>query len=233
MTLTLSVPGDFATIPDALAALPAVLAEDVVLVLTGNLPDAVPVTRFVSAGGTLRLVGAATLGPVEVSGPVQVTLEHLDIVGGVNGLWLHEHATVRWLDLEIRGWSSCGIRCERGAWCGFAGPGLLDITGPGKGLGWAGIHLVNNGRLTTFNADADTHLVVRQAKYGFQMGFNSAFTHQGVNGTTVIEDCTTGVHVTDCSTWSTNRPLTYRRCPTQRVNNSYSWYEAVGGVTVA
>lgn len=225
--ISLTIPGDFATIPDALASLGPLLTEDVELLVSGSLPDPITLQRFLSAGGDLAIRGAATLGPVNVRGPVGLVLDGVTVAGGAVGVVASHGARLGWSDLTIRDWTAFGLQVSMHAVAQPLDAGLLDILGPGSTAGW-GVHLVMGGKLPIWNNQSGRLVRVTGCQYGFALGFQADYTHQGPGGSTTVRDCQRLTYATDHSTWSTTVPLVGVNCGKKYELNSISYMEAIG-----
>jgi hypothetical protein len=177
--------------------------------------------------GNVTVIGPATVGTVYTDGPIRVTLRDLTMTA-------LRARRLTWISLAgttlVQGFTDIGIQLYGGVKLEWLESGSLTVVGPGKATNAWGIHVVDHASLMDF--DHAVALTVKQCGLGHQLGFQAALSMQGAGSTTVLEDCTRGIQATDCSSWSTNKPLTYRRVTTQKDINSMSYWEAVGGVTV-
>lgn len=177
--------------------------------------------------GNVTVLGPATVGVVYTDGPIRVTLRDLTMKA------IRAHR-LTWIGMAgtnlVQGFTDIGVQLYGGAKMEWLESGSLTIVGPGKTSTAWGLHVVDHASVMDF--DHAVALTVKLCGIGHQLGFQSALTIQGAGSSTVLEDCNLAIQATDCSSWSTNKPLTYRRVTSQRDINSVSYYEAVGGVTV-
>jgi hypothetical protein len=203
--------------------------------------------------------GQAWTAGVLVRGPVAVALADLtvDVVAG-HGVWAHSLARLRLEDvavtgsldkglaiwdgaaLELAGAVSAGGFVSRGVQIGFGSRATFGATGSltvtGSGSAW-GIHVVDSSHFVVHGQSAAGIVVaVHNCQVAYQCGLNAIFTHQGPSGRVRAEHTGTGqdaIQCTDCSSWSTNQPLTVIHYGSSYANvNSQSYWEAVGGKSV-
>jgi hypothetical protein len=205
-----------------LGPLVAALGPGDTLTLTGTYVDDLDLR---AAPGNVSVVGPASVRQVLVDGPVVVGLRDLTMTRLVasRGAWLQMAGAIR-----VEGWTGSsaflpgfpsGVLCYGDVQIDWVADGSFSVIGAGSG--W-GLHLVGNSRWLNF--DHAVTVLADGCAIGHQLGFHGVFTNQGPGSSTTLEDCALGVQATDCSSWSTNRPLTYRRCPAQHDANSMSWY---------
>ncbi len=212
-------------------------------VLDGSVSDTVRGQTWDAAvlvkGCAVALVGVTVSAPTGGHGVwahsgARLTLTDVLVQGGDKGLAVWDGSSLELTGtVDVTGFASRGIQIGFGSRAGAGGVFDLAVIGPGKTSTAYGIHMVDTSHFV-MHAQGPTgcSVSVDTCGVGIQCGLNAIWTHQGPSGITVLEDCATGVMATDCSSWSTNRPLTYRRITSQKTINSMSYYEAVGGVNV-
>jgi hypothetical protein len=219
------------TVTEQLAALPAILTADVTITVTADEAAPIAITRFLSAGGTLRIDGQGrTVGPLTISGPVSVVLDNLTVHGGPTAVRATHGARLAWTTLVLRGWSTSGLFLGYGAFGTFAGPGTLDVKGTTYLAGW-GVHIVD-AMLAIWNTQSNCHVRSEWSLNGFALGFGGYYTHQGPAGSTTIKVCRDAlVLATDHSTWSTDQMLVGDSSDRRYRINSLAYFEATGPKT--
>lgn len=140
-------------------------------------------------------------------------------------------------DVTVSGWADRGIQIIEGSHGTSASAGTLTITGPGSAgygmqiVGQSSYHVLNRVGV------GSTNITITGVQIGFQLGFNSSFSHQLATSTITVDNVTTpgssiGVQCTDHSNWSTTQPVVLDHLSIGWDANSISYVEAVGTRTL-
>lgn len=228
----------YTTIAAALASLPTVLVGETVIALAPGTYGPVDISDKVSAGsGSVRIVGPATMGAVTVRGRVTLTLDSVTVHAGAAIGVLVDGATLLLAGpVMIGGWTSDGMLAMYHARVGFKATGTLTVNGPGSS--GIGLHLVNGSQCAVYANQSGIAIAIAGVQYGFQLGFNCAFTQQSTNGAVSVVNTNTPnnsafAQCTDHSSWSTNRPITATKLTRLFDLNSISYAEATSTRTLS
>lgn len=135
-------------------------------------------------------------------------------------------------NVTVSGWSSSGLELGYQSQAAYTSAGTLTITGPGtSGIG---LHITNQSHFSIWSVHpSGLNITVTGVKYGFQMGFQSSFTHQGPSATITVDNASkpansAGVHGTDHSSWSSTCALVFDQLTSAIELNSISYGESSG-----
>lgn len=172
----------------------------------------------VDGGLTLNLDGirvnaTADIG-VWITNRANVTMYKMVITGTLShGIRLHRYCSLEFYgDNTISGFSGNGLAIYYHSHVYFASAGTLTITGTDKTT-CQGIHILTSSDFMSFTSA--TNITITVVKFGFQMAFNSSFTHQGGSSTISIKNTVSApsnsaaVQLTDLSNWSTNQAVDF------------------------
>lgn len=137
-------------------------------------------------------------------------------------------------DITISGWSSVGFQLGNTAYGNYTVAGTLTLTGP-VGVGLYGFHVVSSSAFAIYTAS--TNITITNVTKGFEVGLVSQFSHQGALSTITVDNVTTpasssGVLVTDCSSWSTDQTVVIDHVTNAFEANSISYIEATSTRTI-
>lgn len=143
-----------------------------------------------------------------------------------------------WGNCTLDGWSSFGFSLQFSSQGSVGTTGTLTITGPASPSGtvW-GFHVAAASSFSFFGGFAYNITITNVVK-GFSVGLVSNFAFQaGATSTITVDDVTTptassGVLVTDCSSWSTTEAVVIDHVTNAYENNSVSYIESAGSRTI-
>jgi hypothetical protein len=227
---------------------------------TGDTTTPANVSFTGTTSATVR--GASRSATWLVRGPVVVEFEGMRVNATAdNGLLAYEGARVVldrctvtgtlgrgvtcWygiqLELEgnctVSGWSTAGLEIAHQSRVIHESAGTITVTGPGTTGN--GIAITAQSQWNTFTTSG-CNITITGVKYGFQLGFNSTFTHQGASATVTVDNASTpansaGILATDNSNWSmngTSATIVLDNLTTIAELNSISYFEHDGTQTM-